>query len=347
MAGLTYAVSPLHLVFAVALVVSINATDVSAQQLNWAQKMLEKQSIDFGVVARGADCSTKLKVRNLYREDIQITNVRTSCGCSKAEKTVDVIPSGQEAYINISMDTVRFMRRKDSAALVTFYEPTKGLSQEVRIPLTVYIRTDVVLTPGNVNFGIVEVGQPAKQSIEVAYAGSADWRINEVKVSNQLFQAEAVEVERLGGTVKYRLNVTMAAAPTAGLVTDTLQLVTTDANNPLVPVPVEARVEADIMVTPAELQYGAVRIGQSKVMNVVIRGRKPFTIEKLEREKGDEAFKVRLPSESRPVHVLPLTFAPTEGAGDYEDVFTITIADRPEPVTFRVKAFIETVTPGS
>ena len=327
------------------LAACLSSSAAWAQELNWAQKMLEKQSIDFGVVARGADCRTQLKVRNLYKEDIRITEVRTSCGCSSAKKVVDVIPSGETTYLDISMDTVRFMRQKDSAAIVTFFEPSKGLIQEVRIPLSVYIRTDVVLTPGKVEFGIVDLGQTAQRTIEIAYAGRPDWQISGVQVSNPLLKASVAEKSRNGGSCSYVLTVDLAASPTAGLLQDQLLLVTNDSSNPHVPVPVEARVESDITITPSEVVFGAMKVGQTRTLNVVIRSRKPITIEKIEREKGDEAFKVRLPTEARPVHILPLTFAPTEGSGDYEDVFTVTITGRPEPVTFRAKARLEAADP--
>src|SRR5581483_9889181 len=153
------------------------ATPVFADELNWAQKMFERQEINFGKVATGSQCTTRLKVRNIYKEPVFIDNVRTSCGCSAAKPSAKVIPSGEEAYIEISMDTVRFQHQKDSAALITLSEPTHNLITEVRIPLHVYIRTDVVFTPGSVNFGAVEQGAGAERRVHIEYAGRPDWRI--------------------------------------------------------------------------------------------------------------------------------------------------------------------------
>ena len=115
-----------------------------AQELTWAEKMFEKRSHDFGVVARGADVRYRLKITNIYKETVHISNVRTTCGCTAAAPSKSTLASRESAFIEVTMDTRRFKRRKDSNVIVTFDQP---LYAEVRIPITAYIRTDVVLTP--------------------------------------------------------------------------------------------------------------------------------------------------------------------------------------------------------
>lgn len=324
---------------------------VSAQELNWAEKMFEKLSIDFGVVARGAECKYQLKIRNLYQETIHFTNVSTSCGCSAAKPSANQILSGQEAYVEISMDTVRFMREKTSSALITLSEPTKGLVREVKIPLKVYIRTDVVFTPGSVLFGAVDVGAGAEKKISLAYAGRGNWKILQVDSPKPYLTAKAVETSRneAGGTVNYDIVVTLAANAPAGAVRDQLTLLTNDEANPKVPLPVEARVEADIMIQPEELALGTVTAGQSKTMNLIVRGKKPFKIEKIECDRAENPFKMRLPTDEKAVHVVPLTFTAPEEAGSVQDRFTVTIAGRPEPLTFKAsgKVVVSSPTPNS
>lgn len=321
-----------------ALLVWTAASVASAQDLNWAQKMFDKQNVDFGVVARGAVCSTRLVVKNIYQETIQITNVSTSCGCSAAKPSANQIPSGQEAYIEISMDTQRFMRKKDSAALVTLAEPSKGLRQEVRIPLSVYIRTDVVFQPGSVNFGSVEQGQGAQRTVKLSYAGRPDWKVREIRSPKSYYKAQAVETKRDNiSLVDYDIVVTLSPDAPGGALRDQLTLITDDQNSPEVPLPVEARVEADFTVQPEFWALGTITAGATKTTNVVIRGRKPFKIDKIEGTTSDERFKVKLPQDEKAVHVLPLTFTAPAEASEIDELFTITIPGRAEPLTFRAK----------
>lgn len=345
----------LRVSFVFALIVSgwISTSTAFAQtaptgpELNWAEKMFERLNLDFGVVARGAECKYQLKLRNLYQETINITNVSTSCGCSAAKPSSNQILSGQEAYIEISMDTARFMREKTSSALVTLSEPTKGLRVEVKIPLKVYIRTDVVFTPGSVNFGAVDLGAGSERKITLAYAGRADWKVVNIKSPKPYISAQAVETSRnpAAGTANYDLVVTLAADAPAGTVREQLTLVTDDQANPHVPLPVEARVEADIVIQPEELALGTVAAGQSKTMNLIIRGKKPFKIEKIECDRAENPFKMRLPIDEKTVHVVPLTFVAPEQAGAVTDRFTVTISGRPEPLTFKASGKVVVAAP--
>ncbi len=340
--------------FVVALIVGgwITTGSASAQaapDLNWAEKMFEKLNLDFGVVARGAECKTQLKVRNIYQETINITNVSTSCGCSAAKPSANQILSGQEAYIEISMDTARFMREKTSSALVTLSEPTKGLRMEVKIPLKVYIRTDVVLTPGSVNFGAVDVGAGAERKITLAYAGRADWKIKNIVSPKPYLTAQAVETSRSAvtgvGSANYDVIVTLAADAPTGFLREQLTLITDDQANPNVPLPVEARVEADVLIEPSELTLGTVAAGQSKTMNLIIRGKKPFKIEKIECDRAENPFKMRLPVDEKTIHVVPLTFVAPNEAGAIADRFTVTIAGRPEPLSFKATGKVVVAAP--
>ncbi len=328
----------------------ISTDSVFAQagpDLNWAEKMFEKLNLDFGIVARGAECKHQLKVRNIYQETIHLTNVSTSCGCSAAKPSANQILSGQEAYIEISMDTVRFMREKTSSALITLSEPTKGLRIEVKIPLKVYIRSDVVFTPGSVNFGAVDVGAGGERKIALAYSGRADWKIVSIKSPKQYLSATAVETSRnpATGETKYDIVVAMATDAPAGLVKEQLTLVTDDQANPNVPLPVEARIEADITIEPAELVLGSVAAGQSLTKNLIIRGKKPFKIEKIECDRAENPFKMRLPIDEKTIHVVPLTFVAPDQAGSVSDRFTVTIAGRPEPLTFKATGKVVAAAP--
>ena len=54
-------------VLAFCTALTFGTTSLLAQELNWASKMLERQNIDFGTVARGADTVYRLKIRNIYK----------------------------------------------------------------------------------------------------------------------------------------------------------------------------------------------------------------------------------------------------------------------------------------
>ena len=307
---------------------------LSAQEesLSWAEKMFEKRTHDFGVVARGAEVRYRFKLTNLYKETIHISDVRTTCGCTAAKPTKRTLRSREEAYIEATMDTQRFSHRKDSNLIVTFDAPTYA---EVHIPVTVYIRTDVVLSPGAANFGAVDRGKETVRKISVAYAGRDDWAIRDVRATNKNLAVKVVQTNRGEGRVNYDLLVSLKSSAPVGSLRDQIILVTNDKNSPHVPVLVQARVEGDVTITPSPISLGTLSPGQKKTVNIVVRGKKPFAIEEIDCASPVKTFKVRLSKKIRPVHVLPITITAPQQPGKYNEVFSVRIAGRPEPVTFK------------
>ncbi len=319
-------------VFGACLLSLLGPLSAVAQEASWAEKMFDETRHDFGDVARGSETVHRIRFTNKYKETVHVSNVRTTCGCTAAKPSKTSLASREEAYIEIQMDTRKFSRKKESNVIVTFDAP---LAAEVRIPISVYIRTDVVLEPGGANFGAVDLGSSPTRKINIAYAGRPDWTIRGVRSTSGEVTTNLVETSRAGGRVTYDLEVALKPTLPAGDFRSQIFLQTDDAESPQVPVLVEARVEADITVTPEVIAIGPVAAGQSKMVNVVIKGKKPFAVEKLECDSELEAFKVRLPKDTRPVQVLPLTFVAPAKPGSFTETFTLTIADRPQPVTFK------------
>lgn len=296
-----------------------------------ALKMFSETSHDFGAVARGAEVKTRIIITNPYVEDVHIASVTPSCSCTTVNgPSKTVLHTHETAEIELSMDTRRFVHHKDAVVTVRFDMPQFW---EVQLPVQMYVRTDVVLTPGSANFGAVDAGKGATQVIDIAYAGRSDWRIVDAKTANPHLDVKVEEKSRSAGTANYALTVTLKPSAPSGAFRGAIQLVTDDAANPVVPILAEGRIEAEFVAT--DVQLGTVTAGQKKTVNAVIRGKKPFAIEKIECESQDECFAVRLTEGEKTVHLLPLTFTAPEKPGRYQEVFSVTVPGRSEPITFK------------
>ena len=67
---------------AAALVATLVCLPGSASAQEWAQKMFSVTSHNFGTVAKGSKAEYRFTFRNLYKEDVHVSGVRTSCGCT-------------------------------------------------------------------------------------------------------------------------------------------------------------------------------------------------------------------------------------------------------------------------
>lgn len=334
----------------------------------WARAMIEKEklSINFKSVGKGQDVYVKIKVTNVYQEEMQITGLTTSCGCiswdeasavgptgAAALPAPIVVPSGESRSITLRLDTVRHGvgEQKNKRGFITFFEPANGQYGIATVVAEAYIRSDVVVNPGSVNFGSIAPETPAEQRLTLNYAGRNDWRIISAKCGSPYLTAEAVEKGRGNGLVNYDVIVKLKENAPIGVLRDQLVLVTDDQNNPQMPIQVEARIEPDIIVT--DVDFGSVTAGKPKAKQVLVRYTKvpvkPFKIEKCERTKTDTTFRVTKSDETKPLHTLTLTFTPPNEPGKFEEEFFLTISGRKDPITFKAKGrIIETTTaPGA
>ena len=305
----------------------------------WAEALFEKTKAgtldrDFGVVARGAETTDRVTVTNTLDVPVHVAGVRTSCGCSSGEWVGEkTMRPGETRILKIAMDTKRFSGAKDSNVIVTLDAPRYA---EVRIPVKMYARTDVVLTPGSVDFGRVAKGEAATKTVNIAYAGFQGWTVREVQTAaGSRLDAKVTETGRTAGTANYDLTVTLPADTPVGPFRQRVRLVTADVKNPFVPVLVEGVVEDDITV--ADVQLGTVAAGATQRFNVVMRGKQPFTITAMECDGPADRFKMKLPDAERTIHVLPMAFEAPAEPGVVDETFTVTVDGRDDPVTFKAK----------
>jgi hypothetical protein len=279
----------------------------------WAEKMFNTLNHDFGTVARGADTVYKFEITNLYKEPMNISGVRSSCGCTSPSVENPIIKSHEKAYIVARFNTRTHVGQKGATLTVTLAPP---YAAEVQLHVHGNIRGDVVFNPGAIEFGEVYEGEPKQQSVTVSYAGRPTWEIVDVTNDNDHFEVELLEAERTGNRISYNLLVRLKDNLPAGYVKDQLTVVTNDshAENQRIPLFVSGHVRPEFSVTPAQLVLGEMAPGSHVTRKLVVRGREPFKI--LDVDCGDDCFDFKTDTdEPRKVHFVDVTFKAGEQAG--------------------------------
>jgi hypothetical protein len=113
--------------------------------------------------------------------------------------------------------------------------------------------------------------------------------------------------------VAYSLSVRVKEDTPPGYIQDQLVLVTNDSNPQAarVPVSIEGLVVAALSVRPSPLMMGVTDGSQPVTKNLVVQGRAPFRIVAV--RSTDDRFQCKAPTDSKSVHVLPVTFAAKPG----------------------------------
>jgi len=303
----------------------------------WAEQMVESKKIDFGVIATGSEAKKFVEITNVHNEIVHIASVSTTCGCSAATAGKQTLQPGEKTSIEVKMNTQKFQRRKDSNLIVKFDSPRYT---EVRIPITAYIRTDVVFKPGYIGFGDVEVGNEGKAVIVIEYAGRPDWDIKDIKIANKNLKGVLSAPERNGGLLKHTLTMTLSKDAKPGRLRDVVTIVTNDVKNPYVPLMVEGVVVPDFSVTPATVAVRPMAPGQTARVQVVVKGKKPFQIKTVDCAGMEDCFKATLVPREQKVHVVPIEFNAPDRPGRFDEELVVQIDGRPEPLRFHVTGTI-------
>jgi hypothetical protein len=283
---------------------------------------------DFGSVPRGAQLSHQFKVTNIYAVPMEITEVKSGCGCVSAEAAKRVLQPRESTYVEVRMDTRRFTNAKTVRIRVSV-GPQFISSAELLV--SAVSRADIVFNPGEVNFGTVAAGQTPSQTLDIEYAGTYPWQITKVIAKDAPVDAKLEEWYRRPGQVGYHLHVTLKANAPAGALKKDLFLKTNDPNSPLVPVLVEGNIRSALVVSPNTLRLGNVPVGEELKRRVVLRGGKPFLITDL---KGlGEGLSLDSPPATQPTIVQTLTFrCRQDTAGNFRHVVQIKTDLQPEAV---------------
>lgn len=257
------------------LVVSAN----SANAQGWAEKMFKETSHDFGVVPRGAQLFYRFPITNIYAVRMEITSISVGCGCVTATAVKRILEPRESTTLDVTMDASRFIGSKTVSVRVVV-GPEHISSAELRVSAN--SRGDIVFNPGQIQFGQVSRGISPKLKMTVEYAGTQDWRINEVVVPRELpVDVTTVEEFRQPGQVRYRLEATLRGEAPAGNLKDFIYLKTNDPTAASVPLVVEANVVAALSVAPSSLNLGTIKVGERLTRRVVVKGTRAFLIKEV------------------------------------------------------------------
>ncbi len=321
----------------VTLAVSLFATTASAQQ--WAEKMFPEKSHDFGAVPRAAKVEYEFVLTNLYKDDVHIAGVRSSCGCTQPRILKDTLKSHEQGAIIAAFNTRSFSGQRGARVTVTIDRPKYA---EVELEVHGYIRTDVVLNPGQVALGSVPEGQTAEKKIRIEYSGRNDWKITDVTTSSPYLTATVKEAARSAGRVAYDLDVQLKEGAPAGYLKDQLLVATNDRKATQFPVNVEAMIVSDLSVSPSVLMLGTLQPGQKVTKQIVVKGTSPFKIVDVRCEDG--AFTFETTEEAKILHLVPVTFLAGSDSGKISQKIEI-VTDLGENTTATLSAVGQVAAP--
>jgi hypothetical protein len=334
--------NPMHRSLLLSVLGSCLAAGLARGDSDWLTTVFPERAYDFGVVARGSQVRHSFPVVNRTNFDIRIADKRAKCGCTDVRIGATVIPPGTQTTVEATINTTNFQGYKASGLTLILDRPE---FVEVDLNLTCFIRGDIVMNPGQLDFGTVRrSAKLPSTSLTLSYAGGrSDWEIARMKTQTPKVKAEAKEQNRTAdGQIHWLITATLQPAISLGYFRDELTLVTNDNPPQTIPISVVANVQSAVSVTPSILNLGRIRPGEtiSRPNVVHVRSTAPFALTKLTASRP-ELEPVEARPGSLPDHTLSLNLKAPEMAGPYHALVTIetNLKDEP-PVQLKVFATV-------
>lgn len=319
---------PRRILLALAATSLLGASRVQAQ--DWVSQVFPERQFDFGTVAKGSKVRHAFKVVNTTDQDIRILTWKPKCGCTSVNVGAKEIPPGTQTTIEAVIDTTNFNGPKPSGLTLVLDRPT---FQEVDLNLMCFIRSDIVLNPGVVDFGTINRGATPKLELILTYAGGqSEWGIEKSSHQSPHLSArlDVVEGSRTGGQVQYKLTAGLLATAPTGFFKDEIVLRTNDPNAPTIPISVAANVQANVVVSPSVVNLGRIKAGSQVKRVFLVRSAKPFKITKSTATRPELA--IAAPgADSKPLHSITVTFTAPTQTGPFNGAVEIQTDQKDEP----------------
>lgn len=278
-----------------------------APSSDWASKAIPvaSRAHDFGTVARAANTEHRFMIKNVLEQELHISGVRASCGCTTPIVETETIKPGETGSILARFNTGTFTGQKQATLTVSIDRP---FYTELQLNVRGYIRSDVVLSPGEIEFGQIPEGESKTLELNLEYAGRPDWKIERVESPVPFVDARFEEVSRTGGRIMYKISAVLADNAPVGFQQNQLILHTNDRRLTTVPIRFIADVQSPIQVSPQSFALGRVEAGEPIPQRLVVKSRKPFRILDITSESAEIVFEPI--AEAKAAHLINISIAP-------------------------------------
>lgn len=155
----------------------------------WAapQIVAEDLKYDFGEILQGEQVEYVFRFRNGGDEVLQISNVRSSCGCTAALLSATRIAPGDMGELRTTFDSTRFKGGIHKTITIDTNDPQR---QQVSFAVTGNVKAELLLQPERINFGKVKGDAPLTSTVILTNRGNTTINLTAPSVTNPALRGE-------------------------------------------------------------------------------------------------------------------------------------------------------------
>lgn len=313
---------------------------VSCQAQQWARSMFTEFSHDFGNVVKGDRPEHRFVIENKFKENIQIRNVVSSCGCTSVSVSKKTLSTFEKAEVVAVFNSQAFDGFKQATVTVQFERPYIG---EVQLTVrgNIVRSSGLSMSPKEISFGQVTESKLPYRVIKLQTLGDPTFRIVDVKSTFPHIKVSLKETARSPQQVSYEMRTQLKPSVPAGYSAGELLVDIEERNGARqISIPFDAKVVA-IKISPEVLTLSNVKPGEEIKKTIILQSEREFSITDV--KCRTRAYRVKQKKKgARKVHVVEVVYTGEQELGKHECELSF-FTDLNDGVSGVVKAIVDVV----
>ena len=265
----------------------VTASDISDKNIS-NEKIIEKSKIsfeeqvyDFGKIYIGESVKHAFKLKNLGKGELIINNVKSSCGCTAALVSKNILLKDEEGEVEVKFNSGHYVGKVTKSVIVNSNDPENS---KYKLTITGEVIEEVSVNPKRINFGIIRKGDYCTKNMEIK-------TVQELKIDIKKVESPSpyiTIIKNKTGENNYVCQVTISKYDYIGKFNGIVFIYTSSSKQERIDVPFSGEIVGDLTFYPEVLSFGSVKLGQDVKKTVIVNFiNKDVKIEKIEVEPSN------------------------------------------------------------
>jgi len=274
--------------------------------------VFEEKVYDFGKLMGADKVEHVFKFHNEGKGDLKIDKVNTTCGCTAALLSANVIPPGGKGDVTTTFTVGGRQGQQTRQIYVLSNDPnepraTLTLKGFIIPPVSVEPSSVFLQPKDTVSMSTVKISQTMEEELKL---GEVTSRLNLV---NTQVKEEAPE----NGKKRYSVDISLKPDIEPGRYFENITIATNCAAKPKIEIPVRITVRGDIEAAPSRISLGPLSTGQEISRTITLSNTKgqSFKVARVEVDNKDFVIRPEPSSTPSPSHTFTLAGKPSAPSG--------------------------------
>ena len=232
----------------------LNSQAIETPKLATPQFNVKAPIFDFGSVKQGAKITHEFVLENAGNLPLEIQKISPACGCTAAELSNKTIAPGQSEPLKVTFDTDGFHGPKDKTVRIYSNDPKEPMKV---LRIKGIIMRDITVIPSRIYFGEVRFAGKNEKILKVILDNPSSVLVKKVTSDSEFIN---VSHEKLKNNTQHSGNIIVKIKQNApiGQLRSRISIKTNSKENPVIVVPVFAKIVGDLVLQPSDITFGYV-----------------------------------------------------------------------------------------